>query len=72
LSTLLKSISWDSPFNPIRKSLNLSSTSGNVELIYNGVSDRHETLYPYLKNANNEGEMELFTKEDLGNRKVGR
>jgi hypothetical protein len=58
-------------FNPIRKSLNLSSTSGNVELIYNGVSDRHETLYPYLENPNNEGEMELFTKEDLGNRKVG-
>ena len=57
-------------FKSLRASLNLSSTTANVDLIYNGVSDKYETLYPYLENVNNEGGMELLTKEDLGHKKV--
>ena len=59
-----------STFNLFRASLNLSSTFGNVDLIYNGISDKYVTLYPYMKDANNEGDMELLAKEDLGNGKV--
>ena len=55
--------------NP-RTSLNLSSTFGNVDLIYNGLSDKYETLYPYMEDVNNEGGMMLLTKEELGDKKA--
>ena len=54
-----------------RASLNLSSTVDNVELIYNGLSDQYETLYPYLQDADNEGGLTLLTAEDLGDKQVG-
>ena len=55
--------------NP-RTSLNLSSTFSNVDLIYNGLSDKYETLYPFMEDVNNEGGMMLLTKEELGDKKA--
>jgi hypothetical protein len=34
------------------------------------MSDRYETLYPYLEAATNEGGMKLLTKEELGDKPV--
>ncbi len=49
-----------------RISLNLSSTLDNVDLIYNGLSDKYETLYPYNQyGAENDGAMTLLTQEQL-------
>jgi hypothetical protein len=49
-----------------RISLNLSSTLKNVDLIYNGLSDKYETLYPYNQyGAENDGAMTLLTQEQL-------
>ena len=45
---------------------------GNVDLIYNGLSKKHETLYPFIQDENNMGGLELLTKEQLGEKKVGR
>jgi hypothetical protein len=56
--------------NISRQSLLLSSTLNNVDLIYNGMSDKYETLYPYLEAATNEGGMKLLTKEELGDKQV--
>jgi hypothetical protein len=42
----------------------------NVDLIYNGMSDKYETLYPYLEAATNDGGMKLLTKEELGDKQV--
>ncbi len=42
----------------------------NVDLIYNGLSDKYETLYPYLADAKNEGGLRLLTKEGLGNKQA--
>jgi hypothetical protein len=53
-----------------RASLNLSSTTENVDLIYNGLSDKYETLYPYIEDANNEGGLTLLSKEALGDKQV--
>ena len=55
--------------NP-RTSLNLSSTFGNVDLIYNGLSDKYETLYPFMEDVNNEENLMLMTKEELGDKKA--
>ena len=55
--------------NP-RTSLNLSSTFSNVDLIYNGLSDKYETLYPFMEDVNNEENLMLMTKEELGDRKA--
>ena len=56
-------------FNLIyRESLQLSSTLANVDLIYNGMNDKYETLYPYLEFATNEGGIRLLTKEELGDK----
>jgi hypothetical protein len=41
-----------------------------VDLIYNGLSDRYEILYPYLPHPENEGGMKLLTKDQLGDKKV--
>jgi hypothetical protein len=43
-----------------------------VELIYNGLSDKYETLYPYLEDPSNEGGMILVTREELGHRQASR
>jgi hypothetical protein len=48
----------------------LSSTSENVDIIYNGLSDSYKTLYPFIEDANNEGGMTLLTKEELGNKQA--
>ena len=53
-----------------RASLKLSSTFENVDLIYNGLRDKYETLYPYIEDAYNEGGIALLTKEELGNKQV--
>jgi hypothetical protein len=50
----------------------MSSTLDNVDLIYNGMSDKYETLYPYLEAATNEGGMKLLTKEELGDKQVNK
>jgi hypothetical protein len=50
----------------------MSSTLDNVDLIYNGMSDKYETLYPYLEDASNEGGMKLLTKEELGDKQVNK
>ena len=55
--------------NP-RTSLNLSSTFSNVDLIYNGLSDKYETLYPFMEDVNNEENLMLMTKEELGDKKA--
>ena len=57
-------------FSCFRQSLVLSSTLDNVDLIYNGLSDKYETLYPYTKETRNEGGTKLLTKEELGNKQV--
>jgi hypothetical protein len=51
-------------------SLNLSSTTENVDLIYNGLSDKYETLYPFLRDVNNEGGLTLLTKEEMENKQA--
>jgi hypothetical protein len=51
-------------------SLNLSSTTDNVDLIYNGLSDKYETLYPFLRDVNNEGGLTLLTKEEMENKQA--
>ncbi len=48
----------------------MSSTTENVDLIYNGLSDKYETLYPYIEDANNEGGLTLLSKEALGDKQV--
>jgi hypothetical protein len=53
-----------------RMSLNLSSTADNVDLIYNGLSDKYETLYPFLRDVNNEGGLTLLTKEEMENKQA--
>jgi hypothetical protein len=53
-----------------RMSLNLSSTTDNVDLIYNGLSDKYETLYPFLRDVNNEGGLTLLTKEEMENKQA--
>ena len=53
-----------------RESLQKRSTFENVDLIYNGLSDTYETLYPVLDNVNNEGGMRLLQKSELGSLKV--
>jgi hypothetical protein len=50
-----------------RESLLKSATWDNVDLIYNGLSDAYETLYPVLDNANNEGGMRLLKQSQVGN-----
>jgi hypothetical protein len=50
----------------------LSSTTENVDLIYNGLSDKYETLYPYIEDANNEGGLTLLSKEALGDKQVNK
>ena len=57
-------------FYNLRKSLNLSSTTENVDLIYNGLSDKYETLYPYSDDKNNEGGLVLLSKEEIGDKDV--
>jgi hypothetical protein len=52
--------------------MNLSGTLDNVDLIYNGLSDTHETLFPYIEDAANDGSLTLLTKEQLGDRQVER
>jgi hypothetical protein len=56
--------------NIFRTSLNLSSTTANVDLIYNGLSDKYETLYPYLEDVNNEGHLVLLSKEEMGDKQA--
>jgi hypothetical protein len=51
-------------------SLNLSSTTENVDLIYNGLSNKYETLYPFLRDVNNEGGLTLLTKEEMENKQA--
>jgi hypothetical protein len=50
--SLLKSERWD---------------DGIVDLIYNGLSDAYETLYPVLDDPGNEGMMRLLKKSQIGN-----
>jgi hypothetical protein len=50
-----------------RESLLKSASWDNVDLIYNGLSDAYETLYPVLDNANNEGGMRLLKQSQVGN-----
>ena len=40
---------------------------GIVDLIYNGLSDAYETLYPVLDDPGNEGMMRLLKKSQVGN-----
>ena len=53
-----------------RTSLNLSSSMGNVDLIYNGLSDKYETLYPFIEDMENFGGLQLLSKEELGDKQV--
>jgi len=53
-------------------SLNLNSTMDNVDLIYNGLSDKYETMYPWIEDLNNTGGLTLLTREQLGNKQVSR
>jgi len=57
-------------FYNLRKSLNLSSTTENVDLFYNGLSDKYERLYPYSDDKNNEGGLVLLSKEEIGDKEV--
>jgi hypothetical protein len=50
-----------------RESLLKSATWDNVDLIYNGLSDAYETLYPVLDNVTNEGGMRLLKQSQVGN-----
>jgi FkbM family methyltransferase len=49
----------------VRKSLDVGSTTKNVRLFNNGVSDQHMTLYPTLPDKTNEGTLQTLTKEEL-------
>jgi len=55
----------------MRTSLSLSSTLNNVDLIYNGLSDKYETLYPYIVDRGNEGGLTLLTLEQLRKKELG-
>ena len=44
----------------------------NVDLIYNGLSDKYETMYPWIEDWNNTGGLTLLTREQLGNKQVSR
>jgi hypothetical protein len=41
-----------------------------VDLVYNGLSDTYETLYPYMNDPANEGTITLLTKKELGDKQA--
>jgi len=49
----------------IRQSLEIAKNRDYVELIYNAISDKYETLYPYTHNKKNEMATTMFTKEQI-------
>ena len=53
-----------------RTGLNQSQTVDYVDLVYNGLSDKYETLYPYQVDPNNGGTINLLTKEELGSKQA--